>query len=1292
MATSGSFNTNTVGSFYFTFYWERTGYDSAKNETYINYSVTAHNTPGNYRTVYLKEIWINGSCYLADAGASSSGVKYYDGDVVKSGSVTIPMTGSDGSGSFAATLYMGVGKYPGSNCDGTGSWTLDTIPRNSSVSNTPTWTAPNSVTCNISRHSTFTHTVVLQLKNSSGNWVDCGTLYDQGTSATFSSEAVMKNCFSTLNGRASCATRFALYTNGPNGWTYSGEGTCTAASANTVNAPTFTGTNSATTTITKGNSAFTTTISVSINGYSIGSTSQTSATTFTFNNTTALRKNCITGLAQTSSKTYTVTATTYYSGVQVRSSTSASGTCNAPAADTVTTPNFTAGNSFTCNVSTVSSELSRVLYFQIYNGSSWVNIATQSATTTTSFTWTNNDVVFTALGSGTTSRSTRILTTTYYSGVQVRSQTTTSGTCTAPSASTCTAPNWTAGSAFTCAISRSSSLFTHTITLEVKLTSGNFQTIDSVTKNSSTSINFVNTTSLNTALFRYLAQRASTEARITITTYYNDIRIRSANTYTGTCTAPVASTCSTTPNWTGGDSLSLSISRANSSFTHTVVVKVNDQTITTLTGVGTSTSFGTSDSDRTKIYTALAQSASKTSSVVVTTYYNGVQVRTATTKTGTCNAPAQATPTAPTWTAGNSFNATITLSKSYLVYSIELKVGSVSVQSYNYQTTTNLGFAGTADINFKAYQGLNKNAQATSQFIVKMFYKKSDGSYIQASPAKTVNGTCTALAANTITAPNWTAGSSFNATVTRQSLNLYSSIALKVNGTVVQEYAPQENSNLSYSLTFANTKDINTKIYTALAQTANKAAILEITTYFGTSTSNLVQVRTAVQATGICNASEPSVGNLTLSQTPAIIDNTEVTCSLTKPLSDYTLKVEVRYNNTLITTLTPAANSNSVTFNSASFVNNLYKAIPTQTSASLQFKVITYYNNVQVQQAKTVAVDMLAKESTVKIKIDEAISFNTVAEVIDRNNTFIDNTSMIGAKLSKLLVSIAKGYFYMESKYGGYIKQIKAQIANSSSMLQVFNYTDANIVYNTEKTKIVNPDFLNTGAIVMGPYDFPSVTEPGTINNLTIIATDSRGYTVTKTVPLKIFPYNAPTVKIDPKTTKRIAESAKYCQINLSGTVSSFYKDVSGTKTQTNTIKRLTLQYKVYGSTGAYSSYNITAFNYNTNYTAYTLEKFSTAIANPGIEFNINDTFEFVITVEDQYGRTNSDSIIILPDRPLMSFREQQIGINIIPRKLGSIIERQSEEEENPALDVNGYIYSNGREVPTFTIVETWTV
>lgn len=130
MATSGSFNTGSVGNFYFTFEWYRTGYNSSRNEHYIHYTLTAHNTPGYYRTVYLKELWVAGNRVLYEEGTSGNGKSYYDGNVVKSGDITVASYNSSGDGSFSASFDAGVGRYPSSNCSGSGSWNLDRIPRN----------------------------------------------------------------------------------------------------------------------------------------------------------------------------------------------------------------------------------------------------------------------------------------------------------------------------------------------------------------------------------------------------------------------------------------------------------------------------------------------------------------------------------------------------------------------------------------------------------------------------------------------------------------------------------------------------------------------------------------------------------------------------------------------------------------------------------------------------------------------------------------------------------------------------------------------------------------------------------------------------------------------------------------------------------------------------------------------------------------------------------------------------------------------------------------------------------
>lgn len=155
MAVKGSFSTNKIGSFYLKFSWERTGYDEAKSEHYIKYELVAHNTAGMYRSIYGRELIVNGKTVHSKSAVESSKQSYYDGDVVTSGTATI--TGdSEGNASFAASFEGGVGQYPNPNCTGSGNWNLDKLNRyanftehriagKSSTSITVTWGANKAI-------------------------------------------------------------------------------------------------------------------------------------------------------------------------------------------------------------------------------------------------------------------------------------------------------------------------------------------------------------------------------------------------------------------------------------------------------------------------------------------------------------------------------------------------------------------------------------------------------------------------------------------------------------------------------------------------------------------------------------------------------------------------------------------------------------------------------------------------------------------------------------------------------------------------------------------------------------------------------------------------------------------------------------------------------------------------------------------------------------------------------------------------------------------------------------------
>lgn len=121
--TSGSFDTSLVGNFYVTFSWSRSSYNEDTGSTTISYSVTAHNAAGKYRSVYGKEVWINGNRVFYADNAGGSAQTCYDGTSITSGTFTFTGT------SLRAEMYFGVGVYGSSypNSTGSGSWTVPDI-------------------------------------------------------------------------------------------------------------------------------------------------------------------------------------------------------------------------------------------------------------------------------------------------------------------------------------------------------------------------------------------------------------------------------------------------------------------------------------------------------------------------------------------------------------------------------------------------------------------------------------------------------------------------------------------------------------------------------------------------------------------------------------------------------------------------------------------------------------------------------------------------------------------------------------------------------------------------------------------------------------------------------------------------------------------------------------------------------------------------------------------------------------------------------------------------------------
>ena len=134
MATSGSFDTThrVSGSYntYAHFDWWQTGQSTANNTTSIDWTFSGRTASSHqYIYVYGASVTVDGSTKSGWSG------NMYNGTQMLSGSKTITHN-SDGTKTFGASGY--ITQYSSSaNYSGSGSWTLNTIPRKATIKSAP---------------------------------------------------------------------------------------------------------------------------------------------------------------------------------------------------------------------------------------------------------------------------------------------------------------------------------------------------------------------------------------------------------------------------------------------------------------------------------------------------------------------------------------------------------------------------------------------------------------------------------------------------------------------------------------------------------------------------------------------------------------------------------------------------------------------------------------------------------------------------------------------------------------------------------------------------------------------------------------------------------------------------------------------------------------------------------------------------------------------------------------------------------------------------------------------------
>lgn len=164
MAKSGSFVTTSHSNRSMTFSWEQTSQSIENNETYISWKLVGSGSASGYVKCGGIYVEVDGSVKCNES--TDTRYEVYNGTVLKTGTATISH-GTDGTASFSAVVKAGIYYYE-RNCSGSGSWTLETIPRTSGVS-MGTGIMGSASTIDITRAtSSFTHTLQYWFGDTSG--------------------------------------------------------------------------------------------------------------------------------------------------------------------------------------------------------------------------------------------------------------------------------------------------------------------------------------------------------------------------------------------------------------------------------------------------------------------------------------------------------------------------------------------------------------------------------------------------------------------------------------------------------------------------------------------------------------------------------------------------------------------------------------------------------------------------------------------------------------------------------------------------------------------------------------------------------------------------------------------------------------------------------------------------------------------------------------------------------------------------------------------------------------------
>lgn len=230
-----------------------------------------------------------------------------------------------------------------------------------------------------------------------------------------------------------------------------------------------------------------------------------------------------------------------------------------------------------------------------------------------------------------------------------------------------------------------------------------------------------------------VAHNSNGSKSITISTSVSNSGTTQAGTYSASKTValdtiPRASSITSSASWIAGNNLSVTVSRHSTAFTHTVTVAVDGVTVASSSGVSTSVTFS-SKAFHTKVFKALAQSASKTAKITVTTYSGSAVIGSAATATGTVSAPAASTMKFDSDTAvGAIQNLQVSRGSALLCHKLKYVFGGTEgyILGSSSSAVTTASKSWTVPTGF--YQLMKNTQQDTCELILTSYYSGASDS------------------------------------------------------------------------------------------------------------------------------------------------------------------------------------------------------------------------------------------------------------------------------------------------------------------------------------------------------------------------------------------------------------------------------------------------------------------------------------------------------------------------------------------------------------------------------------